>query len=174
MRRPIWSFVFAVMIAVEAHAGIIVTLDDPAQTGSAGQTLNFFGTITNNSSDTDPADAIYLNSDSFSFELSGASYTLIDNFANTPVDLVGGQSSGDIDLFDITLTDPQSDPLGTYNGTYGLIGGADGGADTAQDNLGQSDFSVTTVAPEPGTGAMIGGAMLAGLLWAAARASARA
>jgi hypothetical protein len=137
----------ALTVAGVRAGGIVISFDDPDQTATAGETLQFFGTITNTSTDTDPTDAMYLNNDSFDLALSGASYTLTDDFANTPVSLTGGESSGDIELFDITLADPVSDPLGLYGGTYGLLGGMDGGSGTAQDNLAQADFSVNVAAP---------------------------
>jgi len=139
----------AALAAAGARAGdITITLDDPTQTGNPGDTLSFFGTITN-----DSADTIYLNSDDINLSLPDA--TEIDNFfASVPASLTGGQSSGDIDLFDVELANPEADPFGTYSGTYGLLGGADGGAGTAQDNLEQVSFSVgvepaVTSAPEP-------------------------
>jgi hypothetical protein len=133
-----------VLAVAGAHADIVITLDDPNQFSAPGDTLNFSGTITN--TDTTPGDSpIYLNSDSLNFTLSDA--TVTDNFfANVPISLAEGASSGDIDLFDITLADPESDPFGT--GTYGLLGGMDGGTGTASDNLAQVNFSVT-VTPEP-------------------------
>jgi hypothetical protein len=143
---------------------ITITFDDPNQVGAPGQTLQFFGTITNTSSDTTMADAVYWNSDSFNLSLDSPDYTLTDDFANTPVYLTGGQSSGDIELFDITLANPVSDPPGIYLGTYGLIGGMDQGAQTASDNLAQADFSVD-VTPEPATLALLG-AGLALMGWA--------
>jgi len=156
-------FAFLAVGALAARADIIITLDDPNQTGNPGQTLSFYGTISNNSTDTNPADAIYLNEDGVTLGLSSPGYTWIDDLANTPADLIGGQSSGDIELFDIVLTDPQSDPFGNYSGTYTLLGGADGGADTAQDFLAQAGFTITTVAPEPGTFAMLAGVILAAM-----------
>jgi hypothetical protein len=148
-----------VLAAAGARAGdISITLDDPDQTGNPGETLQFFGTITN--TDTNPGDApIYLNFDSLNLALSDA----VPNdlfFTNAPVDLAEGASSGDIELFDYTLANPESDPFGTYDGTYGLLGGMDGGADTAQDNLAQVSFSVdvepSSSTPEPATLALLG------------------
>lgn len=137
-----------------ARADIVIALDNPNQTGNPGQTLSFFGTISNTSADTNPADAIYLNSDSLNLSLGDA--TVNDNFfaAYFPISLVGGTSSGDIDLFDIVLAKPETEPFGMYSGTYGLLGGADGGADTAQNNLAQVNFSVNvqpaaSTLPEP-------------------------
>ena len=152
----------AALVAAGARADIVITLDDPNQTGNPGETLNFFGTITNTSSDTDPADAIYLNGDSLNLALTDA--TINDNFfaADFPISLAGGQSSGDIDLFDVVLADPESDPFGSYSGTYGLLGGMDGGAQTAQDNLAQVSFSVDVepasapAVPEPSTLVLLG------------------
>jgi hypothetical protein len=154
---------------VGSRADIFIAFDDPGQTGSPGQTLQFFGTITNTGSDPDP---VYLNSDSFNFALSGLSYTLTDQFFNTvPVSLAGGASSGDIELFDITLADPVNDPFGSYTGTYGLLGGMDGGNGTAQDNLAQADFSVDVkaAAPEPAPFALVG-TLLALMGWLHRRA----
>jgi hypothetical protein len=148
------------LMAALASAGarasdIMITLDAPNQTGGPGETLNFFGTVADTNLDTNPADAIYLNADSLDFSLTDA--TVEDNFFASyfPISLVGGQSSGDIDLFDIVLANPETQPFGLYTGTYGLVGGEDGGTQTAQDNLAQVDFSAnvqeTVPTPEPGT-----------------------
>jgi hypothetical protein len=104
-----------------------------------------------------------LNSYNFNFTLTDASTTVSDNFfAFVPISLGPGTSSGDIDLFDITLANPETDPLGLYGGTYGLVGGADGGDDSGSDNLAQASFSVYV--PEPSIltllAAMLGVAML--------------
>jgi hypothetical protein len=160
MRRLLSLIAFIVIGGLAARADIIVTLDNPNQTGNPGQTLSFYGIISNSSTDTDPAGAIYLNMDNVSMALSSLSYTWLDDLANTPVDLIGSQSSSDIDLFDIVLTDPQSDLFGSYSGAYTLLGGADGGANTAQDFLAQAGFTITTVAPEPGTFALLACAIL--------------
>jgi hypothetical protein len=156
----------AALAAAGARADIVIALDDPDQTGTPGETLNFFGTITNASSDTNPADAIYFNSDSLNLALSDA--TINDNFfaAYFPISLVGGQSSGDIDLFDVVLANPETDPFGTYSGTYELLGGADGGTQTAEDVLAQVDFSVDvepapSSVPEPSALVLLGTALLA-------------
>lgn len=161
MKTFIHLLALAVLAAAGARADIVITLDDPNQTGNPGETLNFFGTIANTSADTNPADAIFFNSDGFTLALTGA--TINDNFfaPDFPVSLAGGQSSGDIDLFDVVLANPATDPFGTYSGTYVLLGGADGGAQTAQDNLGQVNFSVNmepavSVTPEPSLILLVG------------------
>lgn len=154
----------AALASTGARASVEITLDNPNQAGGPGETLKFFGIITNTSLDKDPADAIYLNADSLDFSLSDA--TVEDNFFASyfPVFLTGGQSSGDIDLFDIVLANPETQPFGLYAGTYGLIGGEDGGSQTAQDNLAQVGFSVNTQptvpTPEPGSFGLLGSALI--------------
>jgi hypothetical protein len=129
-----------------AWADINIAFDVPNQSGAAGQTLNFLGAITNTG-----ATAVFLNNDSFNFTLTDA--TVVDNFfASVPVSLAAGASSGDIDLFDVTIANPETLPLGTYTGIYGLLGGIDG---NAADNLAQASFSVS-VTPEPGYFALLG------------------
>lgn len=163
MKKLINLIALTALAVAGAQAGSIsITLDDPDQSGVPGQTLSFFGTITN--TDTNPGDdPIYLNFDSLNFSLGDA--TVTDNFfANVPISLAEGASSGDIDLFDIALADPESEPLGLYTGTYGLLGGMDGGDGSAADNLAQVNFSVTAT-PEPTTVVLLAlGLALMGLL----------
>jgi hypothetical protein len=126
--------------AVAKADDITITLDQAAPTASAGDTLQFFGTITN-----DTGTTLYLNYDDLT--LNGLSLTTTDQFFNTvPISLAPGGNSGDIELFDVTVSDPLLDAPGTYSGAYTLSGGADGGA---QDTLGTATFSVTTLAPAP-------------------------
>jgi hypothetical protein len=139
----------ALAVAAARAGTITVTFDQPNQTGRSGDTLHFWGVIANTGTDTDPANAVCLNGDSFNFSLTPASYEASDNFGSTPIFLTGGGSSGHIDLFDITLNVGTSDPFGAYAGTYGLIGGQDGGDLSGQDNLAQADFSINVVTPGP-------------------------
>lgn len=135
-------------------SSIQITLSAPDQMGSPGQTLQFFGVLTDTTSDPKP---IYLNSDSFTFSLNASDYTLTDNFASLPLSLSAGQSSGALDLFDITLANTAL--AGIYHGAYGLVGGEDGGTGTGMNNLGQASFSATVTTatvPEPGTTALLG------------------
>lgn len=146
--------------AVAKADGITITLDQANQTASAGGTLQFFGTITNDTDET-----IFLNGDDPTVE--GLSLTPIDLFFNTPISLApegqAGASSGDIELFDIAVSNPLLDAAGVFSGSYSLIGGADGGSDTAQDVLGTANFTVTTVAqtPEPSSLYLLLSGMLA-------------
>ena len=123
------TLVLATLGSVAAKADdITITLDQATQTASAGDTLQFFGTITN---DTDTT--LYLNNDDLT--LNGLSLTLTDDFFNTPISLApegqAGDNSGDIELFDVTVSDPLLDAAGTYTGAYTLLGGTDGGSRTS-------------------------------------------
>ena len=145
MKALLCILIFATLGSAAAKAdSLTITLDQANPTASAGDTLQFFGTITN---DTDTA--LFLNNDDLN--LGGLSLTTTDQFFNTvPISLAPegevGDSSGDIELFDVTVSDPLLDAAGVYSGTYTLFGGADG---NAQDNLGSTSFSVTTVSPVP-------------------------
>ena len=131
-----------------------ITFDQPNQDVVAGQTVEFFGTITNTGSDT-----LFLNSDDLSPLPS--SFSVTDQFFSTvPVSLAPGTSAGDIELFDVTVNDPLLDPLGTYTGVYTLVGGTDG---NAQDNLATAGFSVSPV-PEPSTITLVLGGISAAWL----------
>jgi hypothetical protein len=130
--------------AVAKADDITITFDQPNQTVVAGQTIELFGTITNNTANT-----IFLNSDDLN--LNGLSFTVTDQFFNNvPISLApsgqSGDSSGDIELFDVTVSAPLLDAAGVYSGTYTLFGGTDG---DGQDNLGSAAFSVTTTSPVP-------------------------
>jgi hypothetical protein len=149
MKALLCILIFATLGSAVAKADeITITLDQPNQTASAGDTLQFSGTITNNTDET-----IFLNSDTLTVE--GLSLMPIDMFFNTPASLAPegqvGDSSGDIELFDVAVSNPLLDAAGVFSGSYTLIGGADGGNGSAMDNLGTASFSVTTVAqtPEP-------------------------
>jgi hypothetical protein len=147
MKTLLSTLILAMLGTAVAKADTVtISFDQPNQTATNGSTIEFFGTITNDSTST-----LFLNSDDLN--LSGLSFTVTDQFLNTvPISLAPGQSSGDIELFDVTLSDPLLDAPGTYAGTYGLFGGA---ASDAQDNLISQGFSITTETaspvPEPST-----------------------
>lgn len=130
--------------AMVGRADVVVTLDNPLLTGAPGDTLMFTGTIQN-----DGLEPTFLNADSLN--LAGSSFSTIDLFfANVPVSLGAGESTGDIELFDIVLSSPFLDSPGNYGGTYSLFGGVD---ENALDLLGAADFAVTAsqvnTVPEP-------------------------
>ena len=161
MKKLVNLLGLAMLIGASAQASLVtITLDNPNQLGAPGSTLSFFGIITNTTDPNLGADPIYLNSASFNFALTDAANNSLGNFfANVPFSLASGESSADIDLFDITLAYPGSLPLGSYSGTYVLLGGRDGGDLSASDNLGQTDFSVT-VTPEPAFFTLLGAGLV--------------
>ena len=145
------TFINLIALTALAVAGsqtdINITFDNAAQSGMAESTLQFFGTITNMGST-----PVFLNGDSLNLA-GGSDFTTNDLFyTNVPVSVAAGGSSGDIELFDVTVASPFVDTLTTYNGTYTLLGGVDGGA---QDLLAEGAFSVN-VTPEPGYFALLG------------------
>ena len=123
---------------------LTITLDSPFQSGLAGQTLNFSGTITNPLGPT--------------VALSGDSITLAGTFTTddtgflfyAPLTLSASQSSGDIPLFAITI-DPGT-ALGIYAGAFDILDGS-GAVE------GQADFDID-VTPEPGTILLLGTGLL--------------
>jgi hypothetical protein len=145
-----------------ASAGIVVTFELPSQTGHPGDTLQFFGVISNTGGDT-----VFLNGDSPT--LQGLSLTINDQFFSTvPFSLDGGSSSRRIELFDVVVSDPLLDPPAKYLGSYTLLGGANPPTDTdpgSEDNLASANFDVTTAlrdtaAPEPGSWLLLGTALV--------------
>jgi len=152
MKTLFCALILATFSAAAASADIVITFDDPDQTAAPGDTLQFFGAITN----TSVSDTVFLNSDDLS--LLGLSFTINDLFfTNVPLTLDPGGSSGDIELFDVTVSKPLLDAAGKYLGSYILLGGLDG---DAQDNLATASFSVTTT-PEPSAIYLLLGASVA-------------
>jgi hypothetical protein len=75
--------------------------------------------------------------------------------------LNGGESSGLIELFTVTIGQTLIDPLDTFVGVYTMLGGVDINDQTI---IGDAPFSVTTT-PEPDSLAMMGCAVLAYILF---------
>ena len=155
MKTLLNILILGALATAGAWGGIVVTFDAPSQTGHPGDTLHFSGVISNTGSD-----IVFLNGDPLT--LAGPSFTITDQFfATVPVSLDGNTSSGDIDLFDVTVSNPLLDPPGKYLGSYGLLGGVDG---DGSDNLASASFDVTTAAggttvPEPGSWLLLGTAV---------------
>jgi hypothetical protein len=161
MKTLLNILILAALATAGARADIVnVVFDNPDQTGHPGDILRFFGTITYTG--TDP---VFLNGDPMT--LAGLSLATTDLFfSNVPVSLDGASPSRDIELFDVTVSNPLLDAPGLYQGTYNLLGGVDGDAEGI---LTSADFSVTTVpsetstVPEPGSCLLLG-TMLLGLI----------
>ena len=82
MKTLFCGLMLALLGTVAAKADTVtITFDQPVQGAVPGETVEFFGTITNNSSST-----IFLNSDDFT--LAGLSLTVDDQFFSTvPISL---------------------------------------------------------------------------------------
>jgi hypothetical protein len=143
MRTHLRIFVLVMGAVTAVRADINISLDNPNQTGLPGATLQFFGTIANTSADT-----VFLNSDDINFT-GGPSLSVNDLFfTNVPVLLEAGLTSGDIELFDVSLASPFTGAPGLYGGSYTLTGGLEPGSQLV---LAATSFSVTVAAtPEPG------------------------
>jgi hypothetical protein len=159
MKTQIASIATLLLAGSIAQADIVITLDAAAQTGSPGHTLIFYGTLFNSSPDT-----IFLNG--ADLNLAGNSFTPDFSdpfFANVPVSLDSGQAASDIELFEVLLNDPFTDPFDSYSGNYALSGGAD---PNAQGLLTSVDFTITAqngpfVVPEPSSLALLAAALAA-------------
>jgi hypothetical protein len=143
-----------------AQAGLVLTWDNPDQTASPGDTVQYTGTLTNDGDAT-----VFLNGDDLNFDgITGLTTT--DLFAsNAPFWLDAGQSQSGLELVEIVVADPFPSPFTTYSGTYVVQGGLDGGT---FDSLTAPAFSLTiqgaetgTDTPEPATFMMAGAGVLA-------------
>jgi len=138
-----------------AFAGISISVTPDTQTGFDGQTLSYFGTVTNTTGSDVVITSPYGANDN-------PQITQTDTFA-TPQTFTAGQSfTGE--LFTVTIG-PNVAP-GVYHGIYGLSAhSVSGGADQS----GQFNYFtnvVPTPTPEPGTlgmlSAALGAAVVAG------------
>lgn len=159
MNRLLLSCALLAVGAASARANIIITLDDPSQTGTPGGTLSFTGILANTGLTT-----VFLNS--ANLNLAGSSFTpdfINPFFNNVPFFLDAGQSTTSIELFSVLVNNPFLDPNGAYVGSYTLLGGVDSGS---QDILASADFTVNvgaTSVPEPSSIPVVA-AVLLGML----------
>ena len=126
-------------LAVAAHASVLTVSFNPNPlSGPPGDTLQFMGTLTNDTSNT-----VFINSDSFSFAIPGA---LDDTpfLNNAPISLGPLAMSSPFIFFQVTI--PAVQAPGPYDGVFTVLGGANG---NAMDNLGAGNFEVHVVTPEP-------------------------
>ena len=135
------------LCSAAAHADTVTfTLMNPNGVVSyMGGSLTYDATVSAPASN---SAAMFLNGDSFNIT---APITLNDSdfFSNFPLSLAPGTSfTGDL----FVLTVPPKSPLGNFLGTFTLLGGANGNASAA---LGTVNFSLTTIAPEPSSIALL-------------------
>jgi hypothetical protein len=157
MRKYYLALLFATGLAAsQARASsLFISLDSPVQSGSPGDVLSFTGTITNTT-----GSSVDLVSDNF--DLTDFPPSSLDDspfFNNTPPTLAGGASTGDVELFDITIPNPFTLPPGDnpYGGTFQVLD--DNGA-----VVGTAFFTVSVQlpppsVPEPSTAAMLTGSI---------------
>jgi hypothetical protein len=128
------SLLFASTAAKADPLPLTITLDSPFQFGVGGQTLDFTGTITNTGTS-----LVNLGGDSFTI---GGAFTIDDSgyLDNAPFTLAASETSGDIDLFTITITPGTT--VGLYPGAFDILDG--------NTVVGEAAFDVV-VTPEPGT-----------------------
>lgn len=154
------SVVFGMLACNAAMAdSLTVTLTQSTQTATQGTTVvTFDATVSNSLSDT-----LFLNDAGGSTSDPSVSIDVSPFFANAPISLDPGQSSGPFELFDIDLPSSAS---GMYSGIFTIFGGTDSGA---SDDLADVNFSVdvvsATVTPEPSMPVLFGlGLLLMGAL----------
>jgi hypothetical protein len=140
MKNFLFSTLTLAALAIPAHASTItISLVDPNQIAAVGQTIEYYGVLTNNTGST-------VNLDGDDLILNAPGITLTDDFNNNvPFSLAPdgqtGSSSGVIELFDVTLSSGFS---GTNLGTYDIVGDTGGNASV----VGNTTFSVAQT-PEP-------------------------
>lgn len=146
-----------VLLSAKARAGSIdITLSQSSETGAAGTTLVFDATLTNVSTST-----IFLNSDAATTSSLFLTVNDAPFFANAPLSLAAGGSSGPLAIFDVLIA--PGTPAGTYDfNTFTILGGLDG---SAFNPVGSAQFDVTVTPgalPEPPTlWLVLGSGMLA-------------
>ena len=138
-------FVFAATLLLSSRTfadTIGLSLNAPAQSGTAGSTVSFVATMLAPGTN---GGTVFLNGDSFNVP---SPFILDDSgfFNDFPFSLDPGDSSSGV-LFTIAL--PSNTAAGLYTGSFEILGGADGGA---QDTIGSVDFQVNvapSTVPEP-------------------------
>ena len=142
-------------LGLSAHADIInITLSNASQTGSPGDTLQYFGVLTNTTSDT-----VFLNSASSTSVSGDLKIDTSPFFVNTSGSLGPNESTALIELFDIIIG------VGAVDGPYiGNIFSIQGGADDFTFGpLGDATADVIvapSTAPEPSSFVLLAAALV--------------
>ena len=150
------AMLFALFLSRSAYADpITFTLSQPIQTGAAGTTLDFFGTITNTSATT-----VFLNSDNSNLT---SPVLLIDDtpFFALSASLAPNASTGLVELFDVTIA--ANAAAGSYTGNVFQIMGGDQ-QNVSVDLLATQQFAVNVTSassPEPSTIVLLAGGLAA-------------
>jgi hypothetical protein len=138
--RTLLSTLFIVSIlsctAMQARGDTILLVFTPdTRTANPGDTVQFFGTLTNNTAST-----VFINGDSFTFAINGA----VDDspFLSGPASLGPNAASGLFEILDVAI--PVGQSPGVYDGTFNVTGGMD---TNASDLLAVAGFHVDVNGP---------------------------
>ena len=136
--RKLIPLLLAAVAAAHGSTLLTVNFSIPTLSGNPGDLLQFSGSLTNNS-----GSEVFINSDSFTFAISGA---LDDSpfLTNAPISLPAFGSSGPFAFLQVLI--PLGQSGGTYGGTFDVLGGA---TDTQQDVVGSAAFNVTVNGANP-------------------------
>jgi len=105
--RSLLSIFFGLATLCHASSTFTITFTPDTLSGNPGDTLQFFGTLTNNTAST-----VFINNDSFTFAITGAA----DDspfLTNAPVSLGPNGTSGSFEFIDVTI--PLAQAVGTYD-----------------------------------------------------------
>lgn len=142
---PLAAFVLLAAFPPATKADPVGLTINNTATGFSGDVLTFQGTLTNLG-----APAVFLNSLSFTFP---AGFAVNDApFFALPAMLTPGQSTGLATIFTVTIGNVAQ---GIYLGSITILGGQ---GPNALNSLVTRDFQIAVV-PEPGTLALVGGAL---------------
>jgi hypothetical protein len=133
---------------------VYIVLDETTIDASPGQQVTFSGIIFNN----DPA-TVDLNF--IDVSLDGMFSVDPSPFFSGPPTVAANSQTVDFSLFNVTVDEPYTDPLGPQQGTLTIFGGEEGagGYDpTTQNFLGSVTFGVDVMTPEPSTFALFAAA----------------
>lgn len=151
LRNALLTIALAILPGTVCRAAsIAINFDAPTLIAEPGQTVNFSGTLTN-------LTPFVVDLNGCAASISG--FTTDDCalfFANAPFTLNPNETSFDFDMFSVTVDSSYSGPFGLQpSGVLTIIGALELPTGTLPDtNIGEQDFQLS-VAPEPGTAALL-------------------